>query len=242
MQDAALKRGLSSVNTLRMELRAVAVVLAALAVPASLLVGCSSSSDTTTSESSGTTGDCKTGANAAWATPAGAAFALPSGVSLKGEMNGEVASGPCATKTTLEYGGDLLPVCIGLENTTQAEITLKLSAGLVFLAKDPGTQNGIILQDHEVKLAPGTTYVRIDLFCLNEHCLFGQGAATIFSFGNVTNDPTMLELIGLARGRKLTRGAALTASVFGKAVWEITGGAGLTAERKKAIADTPDGS
>jgi hypothetical protein len=201
---------------------------------ASLLLGCSSAEDP---ESTG----CKTGANAAWATPAGTSFALPSGVELAGDITGNIDDGPCASLSPIEYGGDLLPMCLTLKNTTTASITVKIPAGLVFLAKNFATQNGIVLQDHDLVVPAGqTTSFRFALFCLNEHCQYGQ-RVTIFTFGNVSNDPAILELVGLARGRKMDKSALETALIFGKAVWEVTGGQGLSAERKKQITDLADG-
>lgn len=223
-------------NRLTTNARRVSVVFAVL-----LLAGCSKAAED--DDYAGLkSGECKAGANAAWAAPAGSAFSLPSGVELVGDINGNVVDAPCVTLSPIEYGGDLLPACLTLKNTGTSEITVKLPAGLVFLAKDAATQNGIILQDHDLVVPPGETKsFRFALYCLNEHCLFGE-KTTLFTFGNVSNDPLMIELVGLARGRKMTSSAVGTASTFGAAIWDITGGKGLTAERKKQIADLADGS
>lgn len=225
-------------NRLTTNARRVAVVFAVL-----VLAGCTSAAATDDEYAGlGGSGDCKTGANAAWATPAGTAFALPSGVEVSGDINGNVVEAPCSMVPIVEYGGDLLPACLTLKNTTNAEITVKLPAGLVFLAKQAETQNGIILQDHDLVIPAGETKsFRFNLYCLNEHCLFGEKATT-FTFGNVSNDPLMIELVGLARSRKMTSGAVATASQFGAAIWEITGGKGLTADRKQQIANVADGA
>lgn len=186
---------------------------------------------------------CKTGANAPWAAPIGTAFVLPSGVELVGgEISRNVTEGPCVALQPIEYGGDQLPACITFKNTTAVDITVKFPAGLVFLSKDPETQNGIILQEHDVVVPAGeTTSFRFALFCLNEHCYFGD-TTTRFTFGNVSSDPVMLELVALVRGRKMDRNAVSTAFFLVRAVWDVTGGRGLSAERKKQITDVPDGT
>jgi len=207
---------------------------------AATAAACSSSEN---GASSGGAGDgCKTGANAAFATPAGAPFALPSGVALEGEMTGDVNTAPCDRAEDVEYGGDLLPVCVGLRNTSGADVTVTFPAGLTFLVKNPDTQNGVILQDHALTVPAGAVkYFRFDLFCLNEHCAYGTKDDR-FTFGNVSSDPGIRELVDLAKSRTLRRSASRTAKVFADAVWDVTGGKGLTSARKQEIASTPDGA
>jgi len=214
------------------------VMVIAIAAGAVGLSGCSSSNGGAGAGG----GECKTGANAAFATPAGTPFALPSGVTLEGEITGDIGSPSCLAADTVEYGGDLLPVCFGLRNATAASITVTLPAGLTFIPKDAATQNGIMLQEHKITVRAGeVTYFRIDLFCLNEHCAYGKKQDR-FTFGNVSNDAGILELIGLVRGRKLTRDATNTAAALTRAVWDITGGRGLSEERKRQLAEIPDGT
>ena len=197
---------------------------------------CSSSSGGTSdpgADGGMASGDCKAGKNAAWAMPAGAAFALPAGVSLAGEITGDVAPN-CGDKSFVEYGGDYLPVCFGLKNTSTADVTVKLPAGLVFLSKNPATQNGIILQSHDLKVAAGATeYFSFRLFCLNMHCEFG-GKADRFTFGNVSNDSKMAELISLAASKKLKVGSDISGALV-LAVWDITDGDGLTQEHRSQV-------
>ena len=211
-------------------------LLLAAALATSVFGAACSSSD---SASGG--GECKTGANAPYATPAGTPFSLPQGIAVKDEISGLIDGGPCENASTVEYGGDLLSVCLVLENTTGAEAKVTLPAGLTFIPADPATQNGIMLQEHELTVPIGTKAFRINLYCMNEHCSYGKSTDR-FTFGNVTNDPALVELIGLARGRKMDRSAIYTAQVFGAAIWDITGGKGLTEARKQEIASTPDGT
>ncbi|MBS2019162.1 MAG: hypothetical protein JST00_40215 [Deltaproteobacteria bacterium] len=215
-------------------LRAVHAVLAAFVV-----AGCSSADAVDPGGDEG--GACKTGVNAAWAVPAGNAFALPSGVVLDGEMTGNIDDDPCVKLLPIEYGGDYLPVCIVIKNTTGSTVNLKLPAGLTFLAKDPATMNGILLQEHDLEIPAGEKKpFRFALYSINEDCSHGK-KTTVFSFGNVTNDAGIAELVTLARGRTMTYKATATASVFAAAVWDITSSRGLGAERRKQIADVRDG-
>ena len=203
-----------------------------------VVVSCSSSSSSGSSGSAPdgggeTSGDCKAGKNAAFATPAGAAFTLPAGVQLAGEMTGDVDPN-CGSKSFVEYGGDFLPVSVGLKNASTAEVTVTFPAGLTFLAKDPTSQNGIILQSHDVTVAAGeTTYLYFRLFCINQHCVFGRKEDR-YTFGNVSNDTKIAELITLARPKKLKAGSDISAAlVYG--VWDVTDGDGLTQEHRAAI-------
>jgi len=234
-----------TVSNRRSSLRSLALALAAaVALGATACTGSGEGSGGPGGASDGTVGDaeCKTGANAAFATPAGTAFVLPAGVELDGEISGQIDP-RCVNEKTVEYGGDMLPVCFGLKNTTGAAITVKLPAGLVFLSKSFGTQNGIILQDHEITVEPGVVRaLRIDLFCLNEACHWGT-SSDLFSFGAVSSDPGIGELVDLAKTRKpFDRNATQTVYLFGQAVWDVTGGRGLGAERRQQIAETADGA
>ncbi|MBX3190329.1 MAG: hypothetical protein KF819_25240 [Labilithrix sp.] len=204
----------------------------ALSLPFALASAACSSND------AGDGGGCKVGANAAYANPAGTPFALPAGVEQVGEITGDFSTPECETAEDVEYGGDLLPACVGLKNTTGAEIVVKIPAGLFFISEDPEVQNGIILQDHDLTIPAGATkYFRFDLFCANKNCIFGSKASR-FTFGNVTNDPLLRELVDLAKNKVLRRSTgSKTAYVFGQAIWDVTEGLGLSAERKKELAD-----
>src|SRR5947208_3215810 len=135
---------------------ALAMAVVVLAACSSSISNAGSSSGDPADGGSVSMGDCKAGKNAAWATPSGTPFTLPTGVTLAGEITGDVEPN-CGPKSFVEYGGDYLPVCIGLKNTTTAEITVTLPAGLTFIPKDPMAQNGIILQSHDLTVAAGET-------------------------------------------------------------------------------------
>jgi len=206
-----------------------------------LLVGaCSSSTASTGPGASGADGAaCKTGKNAPFAAPAGTPFTLPTGVTLEGgEMTGDVQQN-CGDQSFVEYGSDLISVCVGLRNTTGADITVTIPAGTVFLVKDPAGQNGIILQSHDLQVPAGqVAYFYFRPFCINEHCIYGRKEDR-YTFGNVASDPKIAELIALAKTKSLKPDSdALVA--FGPSVWDITDGDGLTAEHRAQIAMLPN--
>lgn len=215
--------------------RVTAVVLALI------VAGCSSSSSEGGGGGGGgseATGSCKTGKNAPFASPAGTDFTLPTGIVLDGEISGDLDAAGCAEKSYVEYGGDLLPACLPLKNTTSADITVKIPAGLTFIATNPETQNGIVLQDHELVVPANSSAVfHFRLFCLNEHCRFGSKEDR-FTFGKVTTHAGLLEIIGLARTKKL--GQAVAASVFGQLVWDVTDRDGITDEHRALLSDVPN--
>lgn len=221
-----------------MTYRAKASRVAALAM-AFVVTACSSSSSSSNGGGGDTAsgGDCKTGTNAPFANPAGTPFTLPAGVELAGEISGDIEAG-CGSQKPVEYGGDLLPACVPLKNTTGADITVRIPAGLTFIAKDPKTQNGIVLQDHDLVVpAQSTVVFHFRFFCLNEHCVFGSKADR-FTFGNVTNHTGLLEIIGIARKKRIEQGVG--AFVFGQLVWDVTDHDGITDEHRALLSDVPD--
>lgn len=213
---------------------------ASVLIVAFVVSACSSSSSTSGTSSGGSAGgdeDCKVGVNAPFAKPTGTAFALPTGIELSGEISGDIEAG-CASEPVVEKGGDLLPICLPLKNTTGADITVKIPAGLTFIAANAETQNGIVLQAHELLVpAQSSVVFHFRLFCLNEHCVFGSKSDR-FTFGNVTDHPGVLEIIGLARTKVLDGG--VSAYVFGQLLWDVTDHQGVTDAHRALLADVPD--
>lgn len=206
------------------------------------LAGCSSSSGNVgaTAGDGGASGACKVGVNAPFAIPEGTPFALPTGIVLDGEITGDLSGGGCLTKPVVEYGGDLAPACIPLKNTTSADIVVKIPAGLTFLAQNPETQNGIVLQDHELTIpAQSSAVFHFRFFCLNEHCKFGDKADR-FTFGNVTTHPQLLEIIALARTKELDKSGGVSAYVFNLLIWDVTDHNGITPEHRAMLSDVKD--
>jgi hypothetical protein len=201
-----------------------------------IVSACSSS----TSPGTGGGGECKAGKNAAYASPAGTPFVLPAGVTLKGgEITGDFEPDCKAESSPIEYGSDLIIACMGFQNTTTGPITLKLPAGLFFIVKQIDGQHGLMLQDHDLLLPAGlTTFFKINLFCANKHCVYGRKSDR-YTFGNVTSDPKLLELVTLARKVTLEFGHTDEAYAFGQAIWDITDGDGVTAEHRALIDRLP---
>jgi hypothetical protein len=209
-----------------------------------IMAGCSSSSNDAgagaASGDGGASGACKVGINAPFAFPEGTPFALPAGIVLDGEITGDLSGGGCVTKSAVEYGGDLAPACLPLKNTTSADIVVKIPAGLTFIAKNPETQNGIVLQDHELTIpAQSSAVFHFRFFCLNEHCKFGDKADR-FTFGNVTTHPKLLEIIALARTKELDKPGGVSAYVFNLLIWDVTDHDGITEEHRALLEDVKD--
>lgn len=236
---AATKRLMSHLsNTTRASrTSAFRVARAAAFVTAMVLTGCSSSSDTGSASSAEGSGDCKTGANAAFANPAGTPFTLPAGIALEGEMTGDVEAN-CEGKSFVEYGSDLISICVGLRNSTNAAITVTIPAGLVFLAKDPASQNGIVLHSHDLEVpAGGVAYFYFRPFCLNEHCIYGRKQDR-YTFGNVASDAGLREIIALADKKSID--SNISAYVLGQMIWAVTGGKSITDEQRTQLNEAAD--
>jgi hypothetical protein len=227
---AGTKSLMSFLTHLRKPSRGLALVMALV------LAGCSSGSGSSGSgvdPNGNNSGLCKTGVNARWAMPAGTPFALPTGVTIDGAITADIDP-LCIMNHVEEFGGEFVGVCIPLKNTTAGDLTVTLPAGLTFIAATPTTQNGMILQNHDLMLPAGmTTVFFFRLFCLDMNCDFAK-ATDRFTFGNVTNDPGILELIGLAKDKTLAAESDISgALVYG--VWDITDGSGLTPDHRAAI-------
>jgi hypothetical protein len=196
-----------------------------------LLVACSSSGG---GGGGGGEGACKAGANAAFATPAGRPYALPPGIALV-ELTGNILD-KCMGIQPIEYGSDIAHVCMVVKNTTGADIELTLPAGLVFVAQNAKTQNGIILQEHKVTIkANATKNIHIRLSCINEHCKYTD-AEDVYALGNVTNDKGLLEVIDLVKNKKMSPD---TIPVTQEAVWSVTDRGGLTDEHRTNLKGMP---
>lgn len=238
LHGAATNRPMTDLPSASRIMHATRATRAASLAMALLIAGCSSSG--TSSQGSAATADgsgCKTGKNAPFATPSGTPFTLPTGVVLEGEMTGDVEPN-CGNESYVEYGSDIISICVGLRNTTAADITVTIPAGLVFLAKDPAGQNGIVLQSHDLVVPAGKlAYFYFRPFCINEHCVYGRKQDR-YTFGNVVSDPRLRELIALASKKKLDGGVG--SYVFARAIWDITDGDGITAEHRADLGNAQD--
>lgn len=197
---------------------------------------CGSSSENNGTGATGVSGDCKAGPNAAYADPAGAAYALPAGIEIVSATAGGKKDTCYFDVTPLEYGGDLIDVCLKLKNTTTAAIKVNLPAGLLIKPTRPERMSGILLQTHDVNIEAGQTkQVFIKQTSINEHCVFTQ-KDDAYTLGVVVSDPALGEIIGLMKDKKTS---VDTATATQKAVWQVTDRGGLTEEDRSALAALP---
>lgn len=239
VRDAALNpAGGAATNLAMTSLVKTSPRLHLLALAAALAVaGCSSSSGGSGDGSSAEEGTCKTGKEAAFANPAGTPLVLPAGVTIEGELTGDVDVS-CKGKSYVEYGSDLILVCVGLKNSTTAEVAVTMPAGLSFIAKNPATQNGIILHSHVLKVpAGGVAHFYFRPFSLNRACGPG-GADDRYTMGNVVTDPRIAEVISLAATKVINGDEG--AYVLGQMLWDITDGDGITDEHRTQLKQVKD--
>lgn len=205
-------------------------------VTAFAVAGCSSNSNGPGDGAAGG-GTCKTGIEADFANPAGTPFTLPAGVTVDGELTGDIDAA-CPNKTAIEYGSDLILVCVGLKNTTGADIEVTMPAGLVFLAKNPATQNGIILHDHVLEVPAGkVAHFYFRPFSLNRACEAG-GMNDRYTIGNVASDPRIREVVMLAATKVIDGDEG--AYALGQMLWDITDGNGITEEHRTLLKNAKD--
>ncbi len=205
--------------------------------------GCSSS---TGSSGSGTSGggdgmlQCKAGSEAPYANPAGAPMAFPAGVTVEGDIGGDLSGDTkahCKNADDVEYASDLVLACVGLRNSTTADVVVTFPAGLTFVAKTQATENGILVHSHNVTVPAGLSYYAFRPASLNQACSPGSTTDT-YAFGNVTNDAKLLEVLGLAKTKKIN--GDLGAQIVGRMIWDITDGSGVTDEHRMQLAAAPD--
>jgi hypothetical protein len=232
--DAALKSRDGAATKLAMTRLAKASRFVQLAAVLAV-AGCSSSSSSNGSGGDDTT--CKTGKEAAFANPAGTPLALPAGITIDGDATGDIDTA-CPDKNLIENGGDVLLVCMTLKNTTAAEVSLTIPAGLTFVAKDPATMNGIILHDHTGKVpANGSVSLYFRPFSLNRACTAG-GKEDRFTVGNIASDPRLREVISLAATKRINGDEG--AYALGQMIWDITDESGITDEHRTLLKNAAD--
>lgn len=159
--------------------------------------------------------------------PTGAAFALPTGVSVEGEMVGAGAiDGPCADAQTVGTSLEFVAVCMTLHNANASDTTVVFPAGLVLVASDTATQNGTQITSHEVRVPAGRdTTIIYNLYCVNAH-RNPSFESDKFTFGPVSDNAGLLEIIGLVQGKSVDNLNA--ADLIQGAVWEVSDDGGLT--------------
>jgi hypothetical protein len=204
--------------------------------------GCSSSTGSTGSGTSGGDGtlQCKAGSEAPYANPAGTPMTFPAGVTVEGDIGGDLSGDTkahCKNADDIEYASDLILACVGLRNSTTADVAVTFPAGLTFVAKTHETANGILVHSHEVTVPAGLSYFAFRPASLNQACNPGSATDT-YAFGNVTNDAKLLEVLGLAKTKKIN--GDVGAQAVGRMIWDITDGSGVTDEHRMQLAAAPD--
>lgn len=159
--------------------------------------------------------------------PTGTPFALPAGVSVNGEMTGAGAiDGPCAAADKVGTSLGFVAVCMTLHNANSTDTTVVFPAGLVLIATDTATQNGTQVTAREVRVPAGRdTTIVYNLFCVNAHRNPSFESDT-FTFGPVSDNAGLLEIIGLVQGKSVDNLNA--ADLIQGAVWEVSDDGGLT--------------
>ena len=206
-------------------------------VLAFFVAGCGSSSENNGTGTNNVSAECKAGANAAYANPAGASFSLPAGIEIVSALSGGKKDNCFFDVTPLEYGGDLIDVCLKLKNTTGSSMKVSFPAGLVIKPTRPERMSGILLQSHDVEIAGGATKeIFIKQTSINEHCVFTQ-KDDAYELGVVVSDPGLTEVIGLMKTKKTSVNSATATQ---KAVWNVTDHGGLTDEDRSALSALPE--
>ncbi len=169
--------------------------------------------------------------------PVGTTYTLPAGVTLEKPTKGDDPY--CVPKDQKEKdkkgSGGLVRVCLNFRNSTQSPITVVFPPGLVFIAQDEDSQNGLVIQQVsiEVPALREQFFSPLYLYCLNEDRNPTAGGQDLYDLGPVTQDASVLELSALVKDKTLP--LVDPNSTVQVALWSITEGAGLTATDRQAI-------
>lgn len=141
--------------------------------------------------------------------PVGTAFTLPTGLELELPLKGYESEDPidCDEKyeDQAEGTGSDVALCLIFRNTTGAPITLVLPPGLIFVARDKGTQNGIIVQRIAVQIPAGGRYfLPLLSYCLNFDRDTSAPSDT-FDVGPVTQYSDFQELFRLLETKQVKK-------------------------------------
>jgi hypothetical protein len=167
--------------------------------------------------------------------PTGMPLTLPAGVTIGQPLRAvEFDCTPPEQRTPIFLGrGNTVRICLELTNNTPNAIVVELPPGEIWVSDKITTQNGILIVPAVITVAPQSKiYVNLFLLCLNKARAPTSGPDDTFTVGPVTQDPAVLELIELVRGKALD---VLDDGVLQKALWNITDGDGLTDEDRAAI-------
>lgn len=198
-----------------------------VAIPLALLAGCGGGKG-----GGGSSGSSPgPGLGESVADPTGTTFALPAAVSVQSSTFPGYPSDLTPPDVTVGYG--LVQPVVPLVNGSAGSVTVTLPGGLLFISESDTVQNGVLIQERVIVIPPSTTQrIAIGLDCANA----GRDAPAeedLYRFGPVTDNPELLELVGLLADKDISQFSTQFA------VWEITDFGGLTAETRAEIAALP---
>ncbi|WP_332689116.1 hypothetical protein [Devosia sp.] len=179
------------------------------------------------------------------ARPVGA-WSLPEGVVLARPITGYSVFTPdeCAPAEEAKGSGDLVRLCISLRHTGERDgapyrlpITVEIPAGLIFIADNISTQNGIIIQRFIVEVSPGQT-INIPAFmmCLNDS-RSGSHPGAIYVLGPVLQNPAFDALFKQLEGKRIPQEGAV--EIQG-AIWALAEGDSIWPSNQAYIDALPD--
>lgn len=169
--------------------------------------------------------------------PEGVPYALPAGIELAQPLTGKNYDCVQGEGEQLEKGsGTQVAVCMALRNTSSRPVRVELPAGLIFVSQDLETQNGLLTQAVPLEvMAQQTLLLRLHLYCINEDR--GPSAPwDSFTWGPVTQDPGLLEVIRLLQDKQLPVPGL---SEVQDAITNVTSGPGLTSQDRDALDRIP---
>lgn len=200
----------------------------AVAIPIALTAGCFGGKGGGGGSSADSPGP---GLGESTADPTGTAYVLPAAVSVQSSPFPGYPSEVTPPDVALGYG--LVQPVVPLVNSSSGSVTVTFPGGLIFISESDEVQNGILVQERVIVIPPTTTQrIALGLDCANG----GRHAPAeedLYRFGPVTDNPELLELIGLLADKDISQFSTQFA------VWEITDFGGLTDETRAEIEALP---
>ena len=124
-------------------------------------------------------------------------------------------------------------ICRSISNDT---VFATLPAGLFFLTSSKKIQNTIIVKDFLITATGSVNTITLGAYSVNE---FRQlpGDSDSYSIGSVTDNPDLLHIIDIVKGKRLTVSNTMTVQ---RAIYEVTSGDSLSAAMVESLNLLPD--
>lgn len=189
------------------------------------------------------------------AEPVGDRWELPPGVTV-GPIRGHTLffAEECSTDPEEVRGsGDLVMLCVPLTYVPPPgrpgvppglPIKVTIPAGLIFIADNISTQNGIVIKKFIVEIRPGeTVYIPVGLKCVNVS-RSGSSPSDTYRVGPITRNPGFQRFFALLENKRLPATAMGTnttgiAELQG-AVFDLAGGKPISPTYLAAIEALPN--